>query len=187
MVGHPGSEVPLCLECHSKFQDVVDRRIENSERMMNYLSDLMEARIGIPGLAPRFPPRPPRTVIQAGNFTMHNIRIDRSSIGVLNTGYINSVDTAIGTMRGSGEESAADAFRSLTEELVRIQGVEAEHKDKVLEILSVLASEATVPREQRRKSAMRALLSELATLTSGVAALAQLYSQYAPAIAALFQ
>lgn len=187
LVGVPGSQIPLCLDCNAKFQEMVARQIESQERTLNYLADQVEMTTGLPGLMPRFPPRRPRTVIQSGDVTMHNIRIDRSNIGVLNTGFIGSVDTAIGTMRSSGEGDAAEAFKTLIEELVRLEEVGAEHKNKILEILSVLASEATVPEKQRRKSAMRALLVELSTITSGVAALAELYAQYAPAIVTLFQ
>lgn len=186
LVGPEGQQVPLCLDCNAKFQEMLDRQNENSERMMNYLASEMEMTVGLSGLLPRFPERRPRTVIRSGNITMHNIKIDNSNIGVLNTGNIGTVDTAIGSMRSSGDSAAADSFRLLTEALVRLQDVDSELKNRLLEVLSVLASEATAPPAQRRKSAMRPLLVDLATLTSGVQSLAQLYAQYAPAILALF-
>jgi hypothetical protein len=155
--------------------------------MLNYLSAEMESAVGLPGIMPRFPARPPRAIIQSGNVTMHHINIDRSSIGVVNTGYIGQVDSAIGTMRSSGDASGAEGFKQFTEALVSLQSVDSAHKNKLLEILSVLASEATLPPEKRRKSAMRSLLVELATLTSGVADLATLYAHFGPAILALFQ
>ena len=65
--------------------------------------------------------------------------------------------------------------------------VDAETKNKVLELVSVLASEATVPKENRRGTAMRTILAEWSSICSEVAALAPLYAQYAPAIIALFQ
>lgn len=186
MVGDPGQAIPLCLDCNSKFQEVIDRQMENSERMLNHLAAEMEATVGMSGLVPRFPPRRPRTVIQSGKVTMHNINIDRSNIGVVNTGYIGSVDSAVGSMRAAGEANAADAFRGFTEKLLRLPDVDPKEKDAILELLSLLATEATMPPEKRRSSAMRTLLAELANLVSGIASAAQLHAQYAPLIARLF-
>jgi hypothetical protein len=186
LVGAAG-EIPLCLDCHSKFQEAIDRQNDSLERLMNYLTAEMEMAVGLPGLYPRFPERKPRTVIRSGNITMHNIRIDNSNIGVLNSGHIGTVDTAIGAIRSAGDANAAAAFQGFTEALARLQDVDAELKNKLLELLSILATEATIPAPKRRRVAMKPLLLELATLSSGVNSLAQLYAQYAPAIAALFQ
>lgn len=182
-----GDEGPgFCLDCYAKFQEMLDRQMENQERMLNYLSDQVEAAVGIYGLAPRFEPRRPRTVLLKGGVTMHNINIDRSTIGLVNTGTIGQVDTAVGVMKASGDSDAASAFRDFTEKLFQLQDVDAELKNKLLEVLGALASEATLPRPQRRASVTRALLTELSTIAGGAAGVAQLYSQFAPTFASLF-
>ncbi|HET6231750.1 MAG TPA: hypothetical protein VFE05_16870 [Longimicrobiaceae bacterium] len=165
---------------------MTDREIERSERMLNHIGAQMDLMTGMPGLTPRFPPRYPRTIIQSGDVTMHNIHINNSTVGLLNTGYIGAVDSAVGAMHSGGDEPGAAAFRAFTEKLAELEDVDTGRKNQVLELLSVLASEGAAPKPNRRGAAMRALLTELATLTSGFASLAALHAQYAPAIAALF-
>ena len=68
-------------------------------------------------------------------------------------------------------------FRGFAEQVIGNAQADVELKGKILEILCVLASEATAPKPQRRGTAMWALTTELATLCSGVASLAQLYQR----------
>jgi hypothetical protein len=185
LVGPSGHETPLCLDCNAKLQDILDRQAEQHERMINHLTAEMEAYIGLPGLMPQFPPRRPRPIIQTGHVTMHHIRIDHSIVGLVNSGFIGSVDSAVGSMSAAGETNGAAAFKEFTEQVLALN-IDPPKKDSILEILTVLASEATLPPPQRRTIPMRALLAELATVTSGVASLAELYARFAPAFARLF-
>ena len=183
----PEGTLPLCLDCNAKYQAMLSRQMEDSERMLNYISEEMEYAMGLPGLMPRFPQRPPQAIIRAGDMTVHNIQIDRSNIGVVNTGYIGAVDTAVGALRISGEVDGAEALKQFTERLMASQELDDETKAKALELLSVLATEVTAPRPLMRKAAMKPLLLELANLASGAAALAQLHDQFGPLILSLFQ
>jgi len=185
LFGHPGNQVPLCLDCNAKVQEVLDRQMENQERMLNYLTDEMDAMIGLPGLGPRFPPRPPRAVIRSGNITMHNINIDRSNIGVLNSGVIGSIDSAIGAIRSAGDSHAATLLKEFTEQLVALQNVDADTRNRLIELVSALASELTLPPPDRRKALIRTLLSGISEISQTVSSLSQLYAQFAPAFADL--
>lgn len=187
MIGDSKKGIPLCLDCNAKFQEVMDRQQERNELLLNYYADQIEYTVGLPGIIPRVPLRRPRTVIQQGGLMMNNIRIDRSNIGVVNTGFIGSVDTAVGVMKSSGDAEAAQAFQEFTERVVANADADAALKNKVIELLSVLASEATAPKDRRRGTAMRALLTELSTICSGVASLVQLYHQYSPVVEGLFK
>jgi hypothetical protein len=186
LVGPEGQQVPLCLDCNVKLQALQNQRLENNERMMNFLAAQVEMTAGIPGLVPRFPARTRPIAVHTGDLVTNNLTIADSNIGVLNTGSIGSVDSAIGVLYSAGDQQVADSFRAFTEALVQIEEVQAEQKNHLLELLSVLSAEATVPAERRRKSAMRPLLTEIATLCSGVASLAALYALFFPAIEALF-
>lgn len=115
-----GGQLPLCLDCFMKVQYLTERALEANERRINFLSDQYEMVTGLPGMLPRFEQRPPATFVTAGDLVMNNLKIDRSSIGVLNTGQIGSVDTAIGTLHDNGDDAAADAFRDFTEAIVQL-------------------------------------------------------------------
>src|SRR5687768_13899989 len=81
----------FCLDCNEKFQVQQDRILEQMEREHNRLLDEIDEVSGIPSKGGRYPPR--RKVTVSGTF--NNIRIDRSTVGVVNTGTISSVDLAI--------------------------------------------------------------------------------------------
>lgn len=180
------SNVPLCLDCTARFREMQAEAADTGARAINYLTSMMEARVGLPGMLPRYSIRPPRPLVQGPNVTLNHINIHGGNIGVLNTGHIGSIDTAIGSIEEGGDSEGAKALAEFAGRLVALAEVDAATKDRVLELLSVVASEATQPRERRRSAAMRPILAELSTITSGIADLAQLYMLYAPAIAALF-
>jgi hypothetical protein len=49
LVGDPPT-LPLCLDCEDKRQQILERQNDMLERHANYLTDLMERQIGLPGL-----------------------------------------------------------------------------------------------------------------------------------------
>jgi hypothetical protein len=183
IVGPEDSGLPLCLDCRLKFVQMLTLQNDMLERQHNYLAESMDRVIGLPGLTPRFPVRQAVTV---EGVTLNNIKIDRSTIGVLNTGTIGTVDAAVTTLKQSGESAAADTFTKLTEAVAKDAQLTPEQKNQVMELLSVLSTEATAPKERRRSAAMLPLLERLSNLLSGAASLSQLWAQYSPTIERLF-
>lgn len=183
LVGPPEGQVPLCLDCHAKLVQTLALQNDMHERQINYLTAQMEAVAGVPGVLARFPER---RVVQVGDFTFNNIQVDRSTIGVLNTGSMGTVDVALTTLKQGGDRAIAAALQSLTEALIANRELQEKAKNQALEILSFIATEATAPKEKRRFAVIRPLLTELSTLLQGAAALSQLWNQYGPIIAAFF-
>ena len=135
------------------------------------------------GGLPRFPER---RVVNLGGSTYNNIRVDRSTIGVLNTGTIGNVDGARTRRKQAGESDLAAAVKAFTEALLQSSEAGRDVKNQVLEILSAVAAEATAPKEKRRPAVIRPLLQEISTLVQGVAALSALWAQYGPLITRFF-
>src|SRR5262245_56259644 len=88
--------IPLCLNCFSRFSQIHQQQIENSERMMNYLSDEMAASVGLLLTGPRFPPRPRPLVLEGTK--LQNIHVNNSVVGTINTGSISNVDQSISAL-----------------------------------------------------------------------------------------
>jgi hypothetical protein len=183
IVGPKDSRLPLCLDCNLKFVQTITLQNDMLERQFNYLAESMDRVTGLPGLTPRFPLH--QAVTMEG-VTLNNIKIDRSTVGVLNTGTIGTVDAAVTTLKQSGESNAAETFTKLTEAVAKDPQLTLEQKNQIVELLSVLSTEATAPKERRRGAAMLPLLERLSTLVSGAASLTQLWAQYSPAIERLF-
>jgi len=186
LVGPDDKRTPLCLECNLKFVQLTVAQNEMYERQINYLTDQMEVTVGLPGLFPRFPVRRPPQTVQTGDITLNNIKVDRSVVGVLNTGTIETVDSAVTALHQSGDDQLSAAIQELTQAVVNNNEVVAETKNKILEILSVVATEATAPKERRRLTVIRALLHELAGLMGGAAALGAVWDRIRPILEAAF-
>jgi len=176
----------LCLDCNLKYEQAQSLEFDRLARQYNMVADQADMVVGLPVSGARYAP-PQRPVFHVGDVTMSNINIDRSTIGILNTGTIGTVDGAVTVMKQHGETGAGDAIARLTEAVAKAQAVSTEDKNRILETLSVLATEATMPRDKRRSSAMKPLLLDLSTFLGGIAGLAQLWQQFGPVIAGLFQ
>jgi hypothetical protein len=184
LVGEEDAQTPLCLDHYFKLMQAFAIQSDILERQINFAADQIDLAMGIPGLAPKFPERRP---VHIGDVTLNNIKIDKSNIGVINTGTIGAVDAAITILKQSGEQSVATAIQKLTEAAISSKEASEEIKQQIVEILSVLATEAATPKEQRRSTIVRRLLVDLATIVNGVAALAQLWQLYGPVIENLFK
>lgn len=186
LVGPESGRIPLCLDCNLKFQQAMELQQDQLIRTHNLLALEFNATAGLPGLCPTLPERPVQ-VLNLGGATLNNIKISNSNVGVVNTGTVAKVDAAVTVMRQSGENDAATAIAKLTEAVLASVDASDEQKRSIVELLSVLSTEATAPKPIRRGAAMRAIATEISTLTQGVAALSQLWQHYGPVITALFQ
>jgi hypothetical protein len=184
--GDPGKEVPLCLDCSLKHTQMISLQQAESERAMNYLADQFEMITGVPGVVPRFPQRKVN-ITQGANVAFHNINISNSNIGVLNTGHLEIINSAITQLnQETGSEAVSAAISALTSAIGSSNELSTEKKNEAVEILSVIASEATVPKENRRGAILRPLLTSLSDIIQSAAGLMQIWQSVAPAITQYF-
>jgi hypothetical protein len=155
--------IPLCLDCYFKFSQIQQQELENNERMINFLSDEMSATVGLPPIGPRFPPRP-RPVVVAGA-KLHNISVNNSVVGTINTGSIGTVDQSITALVQTGEPQLAEAIKSLSEAILQSGDLTRNQKNELIESLSVIAKEAATPKEARRNTVALALLEKAMKVT----------------------
>ena len=178
-------ESPLCLDCNLKYQQLMQTHLDMLIRQLNSVRDEIDAKIGFHVTAPRIPERQSLNV--TGGITLNNIKVDNSTIGVLNTGSIETVDVAIGALKGVNEDDIASAIKDLTQAVIENSTIQADTKDDMLELISVLAVEATAPKEKRRAKAMRPLLTRLNEIVGTVAGLIVIWEKVGPIITQAFQ
>jgi hypothetical protein len=178
-------ELYLCIDCNLKLEHAQALDFQRTAQQFNLAAAAFESMSGLPGLVPRMPV-PPVQSLPIANMNVHNINVDNSVIGVLNTGCIESVSNAITMLRESGADEIASAISKLTQSVIDTQDASNESKNEILELLSVIADEARKPKQDRRSAVLRPLLSELATGFSGLAGLSQLWQEYGPMIQAFF-
>src|SRR5215831_8809922 len=84
----------MCADCNYKITLAWSMQLDQHARTMNYLTDLMEMQTGIYGFGPRFPtPKPPQQFVQ--NAPVNVIKIDRSNVGVVNTGHVEKIEATV--------------------------------------------------------------------------------------------
>jgi len=186
LLGPEGHEVPLCLDCYARLMNVEERRQEALERQMNYLTAQMEAAVGMPGILPRYPER--RSIIQTSGMTLNNINVINSEIGVLNTGNLRIVDSAITVLKQNPDTfEISAAISKLANAITQSNELLPEKKNEAMEILGTIASEATVPKQKRRNIVVKTLLGALPTVIQTAASVVQIWQQVEPVIRNFFQ
>lgn len=153
---------------------------------MNFIIAQAESKAGLHGVLPRFPERNVR-VIQGGTMTLNNISVSNSAIGVLNTGNLEMVDSAISVLKGDpATREVSDALKQLTESIAATEDIASETKNEAIEILSVVASEATAPKDKQKASVVKRLLAHLPTLIQTSAAAVEIWQTVGPPIISFF-
>lgn len=182
-----GKHFALCLDCHILFEQQKQAQLDQAMRLHNYYSSELDAISGVSTSKFQVPARAPMNSQPNHQVVFNNISISNANIGVLNTGSIGTLDVSIGQLGDSGSDDVAAAFRGLTEAIANSNDLSASQKNELIDTLSIVAFEATLPYVQRRKAPMRALLTDAATILGGVAGLAELWHQLGPAITELFR
>lgn len=178
-----GRKIHLCVDCQLKMEQIKARQNEESERMINFLSDHMSSLAGLPPSGPRFPER---KIIHSEGTILNNINIHDSQIGVVNTGYVQSIDAAVTTIREHGNGPLSEALSRLTEAVLAESELEDTRRKEVLELLSTISAEASVPESKRKKSIIRPLVAEIGEMLQGTAAALEIYDRVLPLLKSLF-
>jgi hypothetical protein len=117
---------------------------------------------------------------------MTNINVDRSVVGVINTGTIQSLNNSVTALQKGGEAELAKQIRDFTQAVIDSGEVSNTAKQQVAEIMDAIAAEAAKPKVERRPAVIRPLIGEVAGIVGGVAALSQLWETYGPLLLAYF-
>lgn len=162
---------PLCLECCAKHEEMVRARTTMMREQVNYLLDQAEAVTGLYGVTPRYKITKP--VIHKGPMNFHNIRVDNSIVGAINTGTVGQIDVALDHVHvESGDpEALKAALKEFTEGTLREESFTNEAKNEILEQLAFLTTEITKPKQARVAVILKALADSIAVkvATTGLA------------------
>ena len=145
------------------------------ERQVNYLSAQIDSIAGMPGLSPTFPPAPATVILEGA--TLNNIHVSDSQIGVINTGSIGTVDSAVTVIQSEGNNELASAVVALTEAVLESNELANDEKNEVVELIAALSEEAAAPKQQRKPAVARVLLSRLSDALGGLLLLSGIWDK----------
>lgn len=183
---------PLCLKCWSTAQDHFSTLREANIREINHLTAYMEWTSGLlPGSMPRYALPPPKYKTVIGDFKLNNITIDRSAIGVLNTGSIEgnlqNIDASISV--ASTDPSLKDfkkVIQEFTEAVCKAQDASQEQQAAIIELLSAITEQVRLPKEKRKPSVVKGVIKEISGYADNVASLVTLWNTAKPVVLAIF-
>ena len=168
----------LCINCDHKREETL--RLEQARRLneLNVQHDEWEALTGV-----RFPRH---QIPQPTVYTSHSIRVDKSVVGAINTGHIDKLNVALDHIRQGDTVELADKLQEFTQAVVNNTELTAEDRNTILEYLSFLGIQATLPKNNRQPSIGKTVLLNLEKLLTNSGSLASLYSVFSPMLAGLF-
>ena len=186
IVDWQGRSHALCLSCWKEFSAIMDDLYERNMRALNYEAAIMDDMSGMPsGFTPRhqLPARRYQTII--GDYTLTNIKLDRSAVGVINTGTVagslENIDASIEILKEDpGYKELYEGMRKISEAVMNASDVAECQKVEILELLSALSDEIRVVTARRRPSAIKSLLTGISTTTEGIASIAKVWELVKP-------
>lgn len=172
--------VPFCLDCCDKLCRIHDAQLRAYDRQINFVASMLETSLGVPQgfLVPRVSVAEP--LIQGDNMTFNNIKVDRSTVGAINTGNITKLDVAIGLMQSGSQQELAEGLRQLTEAVIASKELPEEDKQVAVDQLSFLGEEAAKSTPKQSSSILRPVLSALGMLLTNVDKLKTLWEWVSP-------
>lgn len=182
LVGPEG--MPLCLDCYTKLAQVITAQSEMLQRESEHIEAQIYETLGLP-IPQRLRKLPPQHYTIPINVS--NIDVKDSSIGVLNTGTLSIVASAIGTLNNTGLQQVAAAISELTQTIVEDNALSADQKNEMMELISALASEATLPPQNRRRSLLKSLFLSLSNAIGTTAGLITIWDKVKPVLESLLQ
>ena len=168
----------LCVDCNLKFQQAEQLRHNRRASEINSLYAEMEMVADLPpGVLLRMPTLQPP--VQGDTMTFNNIRVDRSTIGTINTGGIQRLDIAVTQIKEQEQANLAEALKELTEVVLQSQEIVETAKNEIVEHLSFLAEEVIKPKEKRNLTIAKMVFGNLVKVVPATANLQALWDKVA--------
>ena len=170
----------LCLDCAQRWDELISAPIERQANLLNVLAGFAEMHTGFPM------PRLQMSRTNRGPITLNNIHVANSVVGSINTGEIDKLNLVMSHMRVAGQEELAKALQEFTQAVIDSHEMPADDKNSALEYLSFLASQSTLPTEERQPAVAKAVIPTLERTITRAGAIASLWSALKPLLETLF-
>jgi hypothetical protein len=180
------NEAPLCVECYSKFVQAWQAQMNIYMQDINYLTDSMESTVGLYGILPRYRVPQPIHYHNQGKQVYNTINVDNSVIGSINTGKVKQIEVAMNHINNLGNEELASALKELTEKIISSSDLNINLKNEIIEQISFLSSQATIPKNKQQSSVIKAIINSIKNTISVSAALITIWDKLEPLLNQVF-
>lgn len=176
------NDVPVCIDCEFRFQQSRYMVFAQAATMMNQAEQEMEMLTGMPGNRITIPPAP----IPPIHYNNQNVSVSDSTVGSINLGVANDIQTDLKITNELGEAALANAFAELTNAILSANVSDARQQNELIEQLSELLKQANLPAESRKTGAVKALFSAIKDGAATVGGIATAWEALEPLLRAHF-
>ena len=179
------ADSPLCVQHNLMMFQADYLQSAMLASMANTIADQIDAGTGYLTRASRvILPRPP---FVGDTFTLNNINVSNSTVGVINSGTIQNLDNRIDLTRAEGETDLASALQEFAQELHNSQDLAEEQANEIAEQLDFLLTQVGAKPEARTIGLAKSALSGIKATLAASPVLIGLWDKLAPHIIRMLQ
>jgi hypothetical protein len=127
-----------------------------------------------------------RVNIATAPVALNNIKIDRSAVGTINTGNVQTINASMTTLRDAGRDDVGAALGALTEAIMGEASFDDPQKNELIEQVAFLGEQATSSRENRKLGLIKAAFGAVAQGAASVTSVAAAWQAAAPILKSVF-
>ncbi len=165
---------PLCIPCYQQYQQAENLDFCRDAALMNNLLAMFGAQTGIQ--MPRM--QIPQPTIGVGQVNQHNVNVDRSVVGAINTGRIEKLKVALSDIQQGGDSATADVMAQFASAVLSANDADNAVKNELLEHLDCLSEQLAKSPTERSPSVMKTVLGGIKRVATTVASLTKLYDVF---------
>jgi hypothetical protein len=151
---------------------------------LNYMEQQLD--VGHGGLLPLKQMTIPQPPSAGSSYTLSQIQVSDSNVGVINPGTLFTLNTSIEVMQNRGDSELAKAVKELTQAVLDDKQITNDLKKEIAEQLEFLVAEAVADREKRRVGVIKGVMSHIGKAISISAALLTIWDKVEPLLRMTF-
>jgi hypothetical protein len=184
LYGVSDQNIPLCLDCFHKWQQIGYMQFLQHAAMMNQAADDMDSMVGF-RTGGRIPVVALANAMQKRH-VYNNIRISHSTVGVLNTGDLARIDAVITLTKDSDVEAIGETLKNLTQAVIDARNIDEKAKKDLVELIQSLAEQVVGSQGQRKPLVIMTLLRGIEERAKGIGAISGVVHQLVAVITNMF-
>ena len=174
--------VSLCVDCYYRLTVAQTLQLRNAAIGANAAAQQMDFVSGLRNFTPRMqvPDLPPVPL------TLNNIRVDRSTVGAINTGEVAKIDVSITVLEQAGNKDVSEALRNLTQVILDLADIPDATKSETLDQVAYLSEQAAAAAKDRKPGMIKAACNAVTTVATTTTTLATAWNAAAPILRGFF-
>ena len=164
----------------------INEQQRNSMAMQNALRAQIYETVGLP-VPQSSMIDVPRPVINRSPVTYNNIHINKSVVGNVNTAQVGRIDVALDNIQIGADDEVKEALKAMTEAVANSLDLHDEARNELIEHLTFLAEQASMPPKTRQKNMIGMVLKTVPGIVTTFSGLGTLWAKYGPVLEAYFK